>query len=245
MRQGTHFFISFFVFLFLVPFCVLADSNNISSLVFTTDQQTISAGVTSQAITVQTENSGAAAEKVSETNSVTFTSTSATGKFLNSSGGAVSTTMNTNTASRTFYYEDSTAGAYIITVTIKGKTSGKTFSATQNITVTAASNSSSSSDTASASSTDNSDSDSSSDDSNDGSYASQVSASSGEIAEPFKVSIGRNRLVTVGEPVTFQARFVPSSTQFSGMNFHFAFGDGLFWLIMTTDRSGGLTGSYQ
>ncbi len=126
MRRRTCIFISFFALGFLVPFFVLGDSNNITSLVFTTNPQTAAVNTSSQAITVQTENSAGTAEKVSETNDVTFTSTSATGQFLNSTGGAVSTTMSTNTASRTFYYEDSTAGTYTITVTIKGRNKWQT-----------------------------------------------------------------------------------------------------------------------
>ena len=246
MRQRTQFFISFSFLILFAPLCVLSDSNNISSLVFTTNPQTISAGAPSQIITVSTENAGAAVEKVSETNDVTFTSTSATGKFLNSSGGAVSTTMSTNTASRSFYYEDSTTGSYIITVTIKGRTSGKTFSATQNITITGGEQNSSSSDNTTASSTDDSNSDATTSDSSDISdaYSSQVDTYDGEIAEPFKVSIGRNRLVTVGEPVNFQARFIPSNTQLSGMNFHFAFGDGAEWNGLSATHTYEYPGDY-
>jgi len=248
MKRRTRVFLSIFLFGFLVPFCVFADSNNISSLLFTTDSQSVVTNTLSQALTVQTENAAGTAEKVSETNDVTFTSTSVTGKFLNSSGGAVSTTMSTNTASRTFYYEDSTAGTYTITVTIKGRTSGKTFSATQTITVTG--NNSSSSDNSNASaddSTASSTSDNSSSDSDNDStysYSSQATIYGGQEDEPFNVTIGRNRLATVGEPVTFQAKMIPADSSYSGASFHFSFGDGTEWNGMLAKHTYEYPGEY-
>ncbi len=231
MRRRTYFFISFLVLGLLAPFCVLGDSNNITALVFTTNPQTVAGNTASQAITVQAENSAGTVEKVSETNDVTFTSTSATGQFLNSTGGAVSGTMSTNTSSRTFYYEDSTTGTYTITVTIKGRTSGKQFTASQSVTVGGTGNSSSSntsSDQSSASSTSNTLSNNSDQDSSY-SYTSQTYIYQGPDNETFNISIGRNRLVVVGEPVTFNPRPIPESVSFSGMNMHWAFGDGTEW----------------
>ena len=232
MRRRTYLFISFFALGLLAPFCVLGDSNNITALIFTTNPQTIAGNTASQAITIQAENSAGTAEKVSETNDVTFNSTSATGQFLNSTGGAVSTMMNTNTASRTFYYEDSVAGTYTITVTIKGKTSGKQFSASQTITISG----SSVSDTSNISSTDQSTSSTTSDTSSNGSdedssqaYTSQAYIYEGPDNEPFDMSIGRNRLVVVGQPVVFNINLIPESVSSSGMLFHWAFGDGTEW----------------
>jgi len=249
MRRRTYIFILSFVAGLFLPFCVLADSNNISSLVFTTNPQTVSVNTSSQTITVQTENSAGTAEKVSETNDVTFTSTSATGQFLNSSGGAVSTTMSTNTSSRTFYYEDSTAGTYTLTVNIKGRTSGKQFSATQTIVITSSSQNSSSSDSSGASSTETSttNSNNSSGNSNDDSldaYSSQETTYSGSDNESFNLSIGRNRLVSVGEPVVFDARIISSDTSYGGTLFHWAFGDGTEWNGTTATHTYEYPGDY-
>lgn len=233
MRRRTYFFISFFVGFLCAPFCVFGDSNNIVSLSFTTNPQTIAALAASQAITVETQNSSGTAEKVSETNDVTFTSSSPTGQFLNSSGSAVSTTMSTNTASRTFYYEDATAGTYTLTVAIKGRTSGKQFSASQTVVVTASGSASpvspnaTSTDTSSPNTNANSSNESNEESSQ--SYASQAYAYQGPDNEPFNVTIGRNRLVVVGEPVAFNVRLIPESASFSGINFHWAFGDGTEW----------------
>ncbi len=88
MRRRTYFFLSFFSVGLLTPLFVFADSNNIVSLVLTTNPQSVAVSSLSPAITVQTENVGGTAEKVSETNDVTFTSTSVTGQFLNSGGSA-------------------------------------------------------------------------------------------------------------------------------------------------------------
>ena len=62
-------------------------------MVFTNDARTVKPGVISEEIIVQTQNDSAVAEKVDETNDVTFTSTSATGEFLSGTGNAVSKTM--------------------------------------------------------------------------------------------------------------------------------------------------------
>ncbi len=114
---------------------VFADTSNITNLVFTNSEQTLKPGTLSEELKVQTQNSSGSAESVSETNDVTFTSNSSTGEFLNSSGNAVSKTMSKNTSSRAFYYRDSTTGTYTLTVEIKGRDSGKTFSSSQDIII--------------------------------------------------------------------------------------------------------------
>jgi len=249
MRRRTYFFISFFVIGIFAPLFVFADSNNVTSFVFTTNPQSIATNTLSPAITIQTENIGGTAEKVSETNDVTFTSTSATGQFLNSGGSAVSTTMSTNTATRTFYYEDSTAGTYTLMVTIKGRTSGKQFSATQTITITGTTIPSS--DTTDASSTDDSTASTTSDASLNNSdensayaYSSQSVIYEGSDDQSFNISIGRNRLVSVGEPVTFEARIIPENASFSGMLFHWAFGDGTEWNGLSATHTYEYPGNY-
>ncbi len=249
MRRRTYFFISFFIVGLFAPLCVFGDSNNIASLVFTTNPQTVAGNTASQAITVQAENSAGTAEKVSETNDVTFTSTSATGQFLNSTGGAVSGTMSTNTSSRTFYYEDSTAGTFTLTVTIKGRTSGKQFSVTQAITITSSSGNLLSPDNSNASSTDNSSSNSNSpsnnsnEDSSDA-YSSQETIYVATDNESFDLSIGRNRLVAVGEPVSFEAKIISTNPSYGGTLFHWAFGDGTEWNGISATHTYEYPGNY-
>lgn len=112
-------------------------------------------------------------------------------------------------------------------------------------------NSSNSSGNSNASSTDNSTasstSDTSSNNSNEDSsqaYSSQSLIYGGPDNEPFDLSIGRNRLVTVGEPVTFQPKLIPNNVSYSGMSFHWAFGDGLEWNGISATHTYEYPGNY-
>jgi len=252
MRRRTYFFISFLIFVLFAPLCVLGDSNNINSLIFATDPQTISTDSLSGPLKIETTNNSGTAEFVSETNYITLTTTSATGQFFtNTSRNPVAGKnlyISSGDASRSFYYQDSTSGTYIITVTAIGRTSGKTFSATQTIVVTGTS-SDSSSDNSTASSTDNSTASSTSNTSSNGSdssaaYSSQEVLYEGPDNEPFNISIGRNRLVMAGEQVIFNVKLIPESVSFSGMLFHWAFGDGTEWNGISATHTYEYPGNY-
>ncbi len=235
MRRRTYFFISFLTLGFLVPFCVLADSSNISSLVFTTEPQTVDAGVLSQEMTVQTQDISGNPIPAGETSTTTLTSTSPTGQFFGPSGtSAFSQTTSATTENRNFTYKDSNPGTYTITATLIGRTSGKQFSATQTIVVTGSSADNSSSDNSDASSTNNSSADlnttsNNSEENSSDAYSSQETIYAGSDDESFGLSIGRNRLVSVGEPVVFLARIISGDSSYAGTLFHFAFGDGTEW----------------
>ena len=197
----------------------------------------MSVNVLSQAITVQTENTSLTAEKVSETNDVTFILTSATGKFLNSSRlRGFDDDEHKYLVPELFIMKIRVAGTYTITVTIKGRTSGKQFSATQTITVTGGGSNSSSSDNSNATSTDNSTASSTSDTSssdldNDSTqaYSSQTYIYEGPSEESFNVTIGRNRLVYSGRAGHISSKNDSGDASYSGANFHFSFGDGTEW----------------
>ncbi len=134
MKRSLSLILMVFSFLILSA-NVFADTSNISNLVFTSASQTVLPNTLSTELKVQTQNSSAAAETISETNDVTFSSNSPSGEFLNSSGNVVSKTMSKNTSSRSFYYRDSTTGIFTLTVEIKGRDSGKTFSSSQDIII--------------------------------------------------------------------------------------------------------------
>lgn len=229
--------------LFFVANFSSAATANISGLVFTTAQQTIKPGDISKDITVQTQNSSGTAEKVDETNDTTFTSSSPSGQFLNSSSNPVSTTMSKNTSSRTFYYKDSTEGTYTLTVSIKGRDTGKTFSTTQQIVISSntstgtgdtGTETSTSTDpiaTTTATSTDLTSTTTLSSD--DGSSGSSVySYSSGTPLSQFseddfnlKAYAGRDRVAFVNSPTKFSA-LIKTTNSTGNLSYTWSFGDG-------------------
>lgn len=229
MNKFKKIFFGFvFILFFLVSKNVFADTSNISALVFTTDIQNVKPGEISGEIIVQTQNFGGTAEKVSETNDVTFTSTSGTGVFLNSSGNAVSLTMSKNTSSRTFYYKDENSGEFNITINIKGRETNTSFSATQKIII---GNNISSQNTNTTNSTSSSVNDTNSSTSNTSSgeistHSNQASLSSASPEFDLKISAGRKRMAIVGAEVYFDA---PTEIKgdFSGtVSYDWSFGDG-------------------
>lgn len=113
-------------------------ASGITGFVFTTDPQTVAAGARSGPLTIQAQDANYAETKTPETIDLEFSSTSATGKFVNASSSAVSTVMNKNTANRTFYYLDSAPGAYTLTVRLIGRDSGASWAASQAISVSGA-----------------------------------------------------------------------------------------------------------
>ena len=254
-------FAVFFIFsLFVLPCFAFAVTANITQLVFTTDSQTVAPNTLSKVITVQTQNSSGSQEQVDETNDVNFTSTSATGQFLNSSGAAVSKTMSKNTASRSFYYDDSAQGSFTLTVTITGRTSLKSFTASQSITIssdggslatsTATTTDEGGDNQSSATTTPADDTDNSADNSSDGTGGNYANYYSSPIvtsqAEPeFEASAGRDRLTSVGSPISFKAKILKSSgiSDTSG-NYAWSFGDGCDAMGQETVHSYAYPGIY-
>ncbi len=230
--------ISCLIFLLLFPLFTWAESANISAFVFTTEPRTVAIGAISDALTVQTQNSEGVAEKVDETNDVTFSTTSGTGEFLGSTGNPVTTTMSKNTSSRTFYYRDQTNGTYTLTIKIKGRDSGREFTASQKITVGSggsegAGNTDTNTDNGTGSTTEgDSTSDTNVDDdspsgTDTSSHSSPVSLSTykKKTTQNFKIDAGRKRLVTVNTPVEFLAHASTDTIERSA-KYSWSFGDG-------------------
>ncbi len=104
-------------------------SKAITRLSFTTAAQSITAGVASSVMTVETEDATGAPETVASNTTVTLTSTSGTSYFATSAGGPwtgtpLNITIASGTSSTTFYYKDTTAGAPTVTAASTGLTSG-------------------------------------------------------------------------------------------------------------------------
>jgi len=220
--------------MFLIwPFNLFAESTNIKDLLFISEEQTVKPGVVSKALIVQTQNSGGLAEKISETNDVTFYSSSGTGEFLNSSGGALSSTMNKNTSSRTFYYKDSKLGEHTIRVKITGRETGKTFTAEQKILI---------SDTVEAASSNTSEEDEDSSDVSSHSGASSVSEFTSKSG--YKVDAGRERMATVNTKIRFEASASLGETNEQHVSFRWSFGDGTYAIGKVASHTYKFPGEY-
>ena len=201
----------------------------VSQFVFITSPQSISVGVNSDVITVQSQDSSGNSENIAETNDVLFTSTSQTGEFLSTSGNPVTTTMSKNTANKNFLYRDSTLGTHTITVTFTGRTSLKTFSASQQIDVGGSGSNNNSTSTATTTTQSVT------------TTTTQVSQSTGVSAHSspaplsttenkidFEISAGRDRLVMVGGPVLFKASATKTqNVSEQNISYSWSFGDGV------------------
>ncbi len=123
-----------FILAFILPAIIFA-ADPTAKFVFTTEQQTILPNEISGSLTIQSQNASGEKTNTTETIDLEFSSTSSTGEFLNSSGNPASTVMSKNTANRTFYYRDSTAGIYTLTVRAVGRESGQSWQVAQQIVV--------------------------------------------------------------------------------------------------------------
>jgi adhesin/invasin len=93
----------------------VAATFNIEQIVFTSSAQSIDVGSVSAAITVQTKDGLGTARTVSSDTTIALSSTSGTGRFDASAGGAfdgsvTSVTVTSGQDSATFYYKDTTPG---------------------------------------------------------------------------------------------------------------------------------------
>lgn len=197
---------------------VFADSALVSRFVFVTGEQSVSPGQLSTEMTVQTQNAAGEAEKVSETQDLTFSSSSATGEFVNASGNSVTTTMNKNTSSRTFFYRDSKEGIHTIQIEIIGRESGEKFKATQEITVGKAtgSNQFSSKDTKESQTA-----------SGISAHQNQKDLAAVSSSQGFKVDAGRPRVISIHTPLDFNAEVSGLKKSAKRLRFDWSFGDGI------------------
>lgn len=118
-----------------VPQAHASETTPVSDFIFTTDRRIVRPGEMSQALTIRPRDGAGDFVSPGETMDLSFSSSSGTGEFLNSSGNPISSTMNSNWTSRTFYYRDQAVGEHALTVTATGRVSGLTFSASQDIII--------------------------------------------------------------------------------------------------------------
>lgn len=224
--RNRLFVLSFF---FLFP---LFSHAQVAKISFTTDSQTIQPNVLSGPITFQTQDVNGNSFPTPETIDLQFITTSPTGQFLGGTGNPVTKTMSTNSANRTFYYEDSTEGSYTLTVNATGRTSHNQWTVSQGIAVSSIPANSTS------------DSNSSSDNSASSTAVTPVTYNSGtattvvssisthysylplsdfQAQQNLSVSAGRDRLAAVGNPLQFQAE---ANISDDTVNYNWSFGDG-------------------
>ena len=193
---------------------------NIDRIVFFTPERNVSVGQISEVITIQVQNSGGGEEKLDEsTNKVLVTVTSSTGEFNSNSTTWSPTdtfTMNKNTANKNFYYKDSSAGTYIITAKLTTGETGKSWTATQNITVGGSGGSTGGDigdETSTSTATSTATSTTTTTTNNSGGttvvysvHYIQEDLSDYEEPTTFEVGAGRARLSYVNSPVSFEAK---------------------------------------
>jgi hypothetical protein len=215
----------FFTILFLIfPARSFAQ---VSQIVFITNPQSVAPNVLSGPITIQTQDSNGNAFQTPEKIDLQFISTSPTGQFLNSAGNPVSTYMSTNTANRTFYYKDSTEGAFTITLNTRGKDTGTELSVSQQITISANAsqdgNPNPSGEVLGASNDSSIPSDNSSSSNPPSSGGSTTNVSS--LNAQLEILAGNDRTTSPGSPIWFQAT-VKKNTTGTGPELNWSFGDG-------------------
>ena len=230
-----------FLVIFSIIFSPLFVSAEVSYIDFTNPVRSVISGEASKVITIELKNSSGVGEALGETGTLTLTSTSPTGRFVNNPTEMkdLSLTINSNWKSRSFYYTDSTEGTFIITAIITGKISGKSFTNSQTIIVGQGDNTDNSN---TDSDTDNSDNDNTSteNDSDDttsqnetvvtkdtSSHGSSKRLSTYSKKSSVKVGAGRARTVLVNTPIYFE----PETSQKNDIrtkrgDFVWSFGDG-------------------
>jgi hypothetical protein len=222
----------FFVFGFADKNVAMA---SVEKIIFTNDSQTIGINDISGQISIQTQNNFEK-ENILETADLFLTSSSDTGQFSSNKDNwqaVEKITMNKNTANKNFYYKDSTGGDFIITAKLILRTSGTSWTATQNITVGGENNNSN------ATTTDNNNNDNN----NDGDTGDNPGWSGGDSAHyeaeslstytapvtSFSVSAGRERISYVGAPISFEAKYkVTGEIKGKKPSFKWSMGDGAF-----------------
>lgn len=188
-----------------------AYASGVERLVFTSEAQSIKPGVISDAIKVQFQDASGDPQSFGQTSKMIFKSSSPSGKFVSESGNLVSATINSNWTSRTFYYQDSSEGEFVLTVQIEGtglEASQKIFVASGLV--------------ASANTADQSTAESSA--SSGGLGSSLSGPASGPSAE-LEVLAGSDRTTAPGSPITFQAKIKKNTTK-NGVTLNWSYGDG-------------------
>lgn len=201
----------------------------VSQFVFTTEPQSIGVNLQSETMTVQSQDSTGTAEDVQETMDFVFTSSSPSGQFLSTSGNTVTNTMSRNTSNKNFIYKDSLVGSYVISISITGRTSGKTFSVSQPVSVVSEGDLNQLQSTTTSSNTENITTNNTTTPSITAysAHSSQNPLSGTENKIEFEVSSGRDRIALAGNKIYFNA--IPTRLQnvsAGSMVYEWSFGDG-------------------
>jgi len=125
------------VSLFLPTF-VFGAVANIDHIVFISAPQTVAPDSISKVLTIQTQNVSGVLEAIDETSDLTVTINSPTGQFNSNSttwNPASTFTMSKNTGNKNFYYKDITEGTYTINATLMTRTTGKSWTTSQDIII--------------------------------------------------------------------------------------------------------------
>ncbi len=219
-----------------IPVRTFALTSNVAKIVFTTESRTADVGALSEAITIQAQNSSGSEEKLDSTADVIFTTTSATGEFLGSTGKAVTKTMNSGSANKTFYYKDSTEGAFTLTVQVVPRTGGAGWSASQIVYIGTTVGEGTDTGDTDENTGENSDSQTQHDDdtgdtkvesNNSGSHTSTAKLTSFISAAAIKIGAGRPRTVLVNTPIYFEAEINQVSKKIKPkLKYEWSYGDG-------------------
>lgn len=128
--------VALFILFFAALFAFSASAtSHVAQFVFITEPRTAKPNEISEEIIIQAQDESGNPVSPGETLDLEFISSSPTGEFLNSSGEPVSKVWNSNWKNRTFYYRDSVEGTHTLLLKATGRTSRKTWEASQKITV--------------------------------------------------------------------------------------------------------------
>lgn len=219
MKNNLLKFIAVTILSLILPAISFAE---VSQAVFASNPQSIKPNEVSAPITVQTQNSSGEGEALGETSDVFLTTTSATGEFSSSADNwqnVDKVTMNSNWANRTFYYKDSSEGAFSISVRIVGRNTGKEFTAGQEIAISSGASQS-------ASETQNSNSQSYSSSGSGSNLSSQTVTRTQTPGLQLELASIPDRTASPGSPLFFQAVIKKNTTQNERLTFSWSFGDG-------------------
>ncbi len=210
---------------------VFAATSAITAIEVSSEAQTVAPNAVSGKITVSLKNASGETEKIDESsNKLSLKSSSGTGEFSSNADKWEKTNeliVNKNTASRGFYYKDSTEGTHTLSFVLTSGETGKEWSTTHQITIGSGGSASSTGDTSAtttATTTPTNNVSISSGGSSLSSHESTATLFTTIIEPPFSVSAGRERLGNTGAPLIFHA--VSTTKETGSVSYRWSFGDG-------------------
>lgn len=213
-----------FLFLIIFVFIFSSTAHAENSFIFSTEPQSIPLSQVSGKINVLAQS------PVTETTYLSFTSSSPTGQFLNSSGNPLTSAyISSGDSNRAVYYKDSTAGDFVISADVLSKDKTKITTISQHITVGQQSSgggqdvTSTTNTTTETKTSENSSSPSSS----TSAHSSPAELSNINQKMEFEISAGRDRLSSVGSSVAFSSTLTRrQNISDNNVIYSWSFGDG-------------------